>query len=108
MDMTFGIAQEMNINVTYGWLITQVTSGGPAHKAGLQAGTTTVQIAGNLVTIGGDIVVAINGARITNIDGLSTYLAEYTLPGQTATVTFVRTNETLTSSLILEARPSPT
>ena len=107
-DMTFGIAQEMNVNVTYGWLITQVTSGGPAYKAGLQGGTTRVQIAGKLVTIGGDIAVAINGVRITNIDDLSTYLEEYTLPGQTASVTFVRTNETLTSSLVLEARPPPT
>ena len=107
-DMTFGIAQEMNVNVTYGWLITQVTSGGPAYKAGLLGGTTRVQIAGTLVTIGGDVVVAVNGARITNLNDLSTYMEEYTLPGQTASVTFVRANETLTSSLILEARPPAT
>jgi S1-C subfamily serine protease len=107
-DMTFGIAQAMNTNITYGWLITQVTSGGPADKAGLRAGTSRVQIAGNLVTIGGDIIVAINGMRITNMDDLSTYLEEYTLPGQTVGVAFVRTNEILTLSVKLEARPSLT
>lgn len=105
-DMTYGIAQAMNVNVTYGWLISQVTSGGPADKAGLRGGTNQVQIAGTSVTIGGDIVIAINGTRITNMDALSTYLEEYTLAGQTVNVTYVRNDETLTSPVTLGARPS--
>ncbi len=104
-DMTFGIAQAMNTSTTYGWLITQVTSGGPADKAGLQGGTKQAQIAGQLVTIGGDIVTAIDDAKITNIDDLSTYLEEHTSPGQTISVEIVRNNETLIRSLKLEARP---
>lgn len=87
------------------WLITQVTSGGPADKAGLQEGTKQAQIAGQLVTIGGDIVTAIDDAKITNIDDLSTYLEEHTSPGQTISVEIVRNNETLILSLKLEARP---
>jgi S1-C subfamily serine protease len=104
-DMTFGIAQAMNTSTTYGWLITQVTSGGPADKAGLQEGTKQAQIAGQLVKIGGDIVTAIDDAKITNIDDLSTYLEEHTSPGQTISVEIVRNNETLILSLKLEARP---
>jgi S1-C subfamily serine protease len=105
-DMTFGIAQAMKVNVTYGWLITQVTSGGAADKAGLKSGTTQAQVQGTTVTIGGDIITAINGTRITNIDGLSTYLEEYTLPGRTINVTIVRNNQTLTLSVELQTRPS--
>lgn len=104
-DMTFGIAQAMNTSTTYGWLITQVTSGGPADKAGLQGGTKQAQIVGQLVTIGGDIVTAIDDAKITNIDDLSTCLEEHTSPGQTISVEIVRNNETLILSLKLEARP---
>jgi S1-C subfamily serine protease len=104
-DMTLGIAQAMNTNVTYGWLIDQITSGGPADKAGLRAGTTQVQVAGTLVTIGGDIIIAINSTRIRNTDDLSTYLEEYTLPSQTISVVLVRNNQTLTLSVRLEARP---
>lgn len=104
-DMTFGIAQAMNTSTTYGWLITQVTSGGPADNAGLQEGTKQAQIAGQLVTIGGDIVTAIDDAKITNIDDLSTYLEEHTSPRQTISVEIVRNNETLTLLLKLEARP---
>jgi S1-C subfamily serine protease len=106
-DMTYGIAQAMKVNVTYGWLIAQVTSGGAADKAGLKGGTTQTQIEGTTVTIGGDIIIAINGTRIKNIDDLSTYLEEYTLPSQTIDVVIVRNNNTLTLPLTLEARSPP-
>jgi S1-C subfamily serine protease len=105
-DMTMGIAQALNTNVTYGWLIAQITGGGPADKAGLRAGTTQVQVEGTSVTIGGDIIIALNGIRIRNSDDLSSYLEESTLPGQTISVTAVRNNETLTFALTLGTRPS--
>jgi S1-C subfamily serine protease len=104
-DVTFGISQAMSTNTTYGWLITQVTSGGPADKAGLKGGTKQAQIAGELVTVGGDIITVINGTKITNMDDLSTYLEEHTSSGQTISVTIERSRETVTLSLRLEARP---
>ena len=106
IDITYEIAAEMGTDVTYGWLIAQVTSGGPADKAGLQGGTQQVEIAESLVTIGGDIVIAVNGTRITSIDDLSAYLEEYTLPGQTVNLTIVRDNETTIIPLELERRPN--
>jgi S1-C subfamily serine protease len=107
-DMTYEIAKAMGVNVTYGWLITQVSSGGPADKAGLQGGTKQTLIVGEWVTVGGDIIIAINGTRITSMDDLSTYLEEYTSPGQTISVVLVRADETLTLLVKLEARPPPT
>jgi S1-C subfamily serine protease len=105
IDMTYEIAEAMNVNVTYGWLIAQVTSGGPADEAGLQAGTRVVSIAGQSVTIGGDIIIAINGTRIKGIDDLSSFLEEHTLPGQTIDVTIVRDGQTITLTFRLDARP---
>ena len=94
-DMTFEIAQTMNTNVTYGVLIAQVTSGGPADKAGLQVD---------------DIIIAINATsiamRIRGMDDLSTFLEEYTLPLQTVNVTIVRNS--LTLPVELGTRPPPT
>ncbi len=104
-DMTYGIAQAMGTNVTYGWLVTQVSSGGPADKAGVRAGTKQVQVAGTTVTIGGDIIISIDNTRITNNDDLSTYLEENTLPGQTISVVIVRNNVTQTLSVKLGSRP---
>ncbi len=106
IDMTYEIAAEMDIDFTYGWMIAQVTSGGPAEKAGLQAGTKQVEIAENLVIIGGDIVIAVNGIRITSIDDLSAYLEEYTLPEESVNLTIVRDNETTVVPLELGRRPT--
>ena len=107
-DMSYGIAEVMDVGVTYGWLIAQVTSGGPANEAGLQGGTEQVIVGEEAVIIGGDIIVAINGTRITGIDDLSSYLEEYTLPGQTIELTIVRDNETITATLELGSRPPAT
>jgi len=106
--MSYEIAEVMGADVTYGWLIAQVTSGGPADEAGLQGGTEQVRVVEEAVVISGDIIVAINGTRITGIDDLSSYLEEYTLPGQTIDLTVVRDNETVTISLELGSRPSTT
>jgi len=107
VDMTYEIAKAMGTNITYGWLIVQVISGGPADKAGLREGTKTVSIAGEQITIGGDIIIALNGEKITGIDDLSSYLEEHTLPDQTINVTIVRDNTVMTLQVTLGKRPPP-
>jgi len=106
IDMTYEIATAMGTDFTYGWLIVQVASGGPADEADLRSGTQQVLIAGQWVTIGGDLIIAINNkVRITNIDDLSTYLEEHTLPGQRINITIVRNNQKTTVELELGTRP---
>ena len=107
IDMTYEIATAMKVNVTYGWLVTQVVSGGPADKAGLRGGKRQVKIAGEWVIIGGDIIIAVNGTRIVNGDDLAAYLEEHTLPRQTINLTIVRNNLTMTLPVELGTRPPP-
>jgi S1-C subfamily serine protease len=107
-NMSYEIAEEMGIDITYGWLIASVTSGGPADDAGLQGGTEQIQLNNELVVVGGDIIIAINGARITSIDDMSAYLEEYTLPGETINITIIRDNQTDNVALELESRPAAT
>ncbi len=106
-DNSYDIATQEGYKVTYGLLVEQVVSGGPADKAGLKAGTTQVTIDGTQLAVGGDIITAINGARIVNQDDLSTYLAEHTSPSQTITVTILRNGQTQDVSLTLGTRPAP-
>jgi S1-C subfamily serine protease len=105
-DMNYEIANAMGVNVTYGWLITDVTNGGPADQATLQGGTRQIQLSSSTVIVGGDIVVAFDGTRIRNMDDLSTYLEEHTLPNQTIDVTIIRSGKTMTLPLKLGTRPS--
>ena len=107
-DMSYEIAEEMGVDVTYGWLIAEVASNGPADKAGLQGGNEQIQINSETVVVGGDIIVAINGVRITSIDDMSAYLEEYTLPGETINITIVHDKQTSNVALELESRPAAT
>jgi len=104
IDMNFDIAKAIGANVTYGWLIATVTAGGPAAAAGLRGGTHQIVVGGQTVIIGGDIIVAINGVKITNLDDLSTYLEEHTAPGDVITITLFRSNQTLDLKLTVGSR----
>lgn len=107
IDMNYEIAELMDTDFTYGWLITNVVSGAPADKAGLLGGTELVQTIEGAVMIGGDIIIAIEGTRIVNGDDLLTYLEEYTLPGQTVGLTIVRNNQKMTLPVEFGTRPPP-
>jgi S1-C subfamily serine protease len=107
-DMSYEIAQQIETDVTYGWLIAQVTDNGPADNAGLLGGTRQVAVVDKYVVVGGDIITAINGTRITGIDSMSAYLEDFTLPGQTVNLTIIRDNEEMVVSLVLQSRPSST
>ena len=105
INMNYEIAKAMHTNITYGWLVVDVIKGGPADKAGLRGGTEEVEIAGGRVTIGGDIIIGVNGVKVTGIDSLSSYLEEYTMPGQSVNLTIVRDNQVMNVTLQLGARP---
>jgi len=95
-DMNYQIAQAMGTSVTYGWLVESVSA-----QNGLKGGSTQATILGSNIMIGGDIVIAINGVRITNTDDLLSYLEQHTLPGQTASFTVVRSGQTQTVSVAI-------
>ena len=105
-DMSYSIAQAMDVNITYGWLITGITSGGAADKAGLKEGNQQIRIDNEWAIIGGDIIMVVDGTRIINGDSLMSYLEEYTVPNQIITVTIIRDNQLLEISVKLGARPA--
>ncbi len=106
-DMTYQLAQLQGTNVTYGVLIENVTVGGPAGNAGLKAGTQTMEVQGSPYIIGGDIIVALNGTKIVDLDALSSYLQEQTVPGQMLIVQIIRAGQMETVNLVLGTRPPP-
>ncbi|MBO3802762.1 MAG: trypsin-like peptidase domain-containing protein [Candidatus Brockarchaeota archaeon] len=107
MDVTPDVAKALKLSKSYGWLVTSVTPGGPAEKAGIRAGTRQVAVSGTTVTAGGDVIIALNGTRIRGGDDLSAFLEARTLPGQTLEVTVLRDGEEQTLTLVLGKRPPP-
>lgn len=91
-DMDYFTAVDMDTNVTYGWLIGSVVSGGSATAAGVQVD---------------DIIVGINETSVINGDEMSSYLEEYTLPKETVIMHLIRNNQPLDVALVLDKRPPP-
>jgi len=91
-DMNYDLAQQYGVNVTYGWRLESVTSGGPSD------GKLNV----------GDIIIAMNGQAIRNNDDLASYLEQHTLPSDSLTLTVVRDNAQTQVTVVLGARPAAT
>jgi S1-C subfamily serine protease len=104
-DMTYEVAQAMGTQTTFGWLIVGVIDGSPAVAAGLRGATEEVEIYGHTMAIGGDIILAINGTQTINGDSISSYLEEFTSPGQTISLTVERDGFETTIVLELGTRP---
>ncbi|TVR56474.1 MAG: PDZ domain-containing protein [Spirochaetaceae bacterium] len=103
------LAQYANLPVSEGLLISQVTPGGNAEKAGLVGGSRSaaVRIGATVVYLGGDIVVEVNGVRTKRLSDLFEAL-EDTRPGDGVSVTYIRDGETRETTVALSERPSRT
>jgi S1-C subfamily serine protease len=89
-----------------GALIEAVTSGSPADKAGLKAGTSTFNDNGTQITTGGDVIIAFNGQAVKSSDDLITYLADQGVVGQSATLTIIRGGKQMNITVTPAARPA--
>ena len=105
----FGVAafaEALNLPVQSGVLVTGISPNSPADKAGLLGGTAIQTIRDIPVCAGGDIIVAINGQFIHNMDELVNYLVIKTKPADTVELMVVRGERTFNVSVTLEARPT--
>jgi S1-C subfamily serine protease len=102
-DLPLDHVEELGLKSYSGAYITSVIPGGPAEKAGLQAGMQETQLGG--LKAGGDLIVAIDGRPIKTFDEMLSYLVVYKGPGDTVTLTILRGDQTLDIPVTLGARP---
>ena len=108
-DLTTALAQAMKLPTnTRGALVADVATGGPAEKAGLKGSTTQTTVNGNSTTIGGDVIIAIDGQAIKRMDDLIAYLNDNTKVGQKVSVTILRNGQQQNVDVTLAARPATT
>lgn len=101
-----GLAEPLGLPVEQGVLVRGVTVGGPADSAGLRGGSRTVQVRGQPVCVGGDIIVAIDGVYVRDMDELVTYLIVNTRPDDSVTLLVIRDQDTFQVNVTLRERPS--
>jgi len=108
-DVTPGIARAFDLGARQGALVTRVDDGTPASRAGLKGGSKTEVYNGLDVTLGGDLIVAIDGTPVTSTEDVSRIVSTQLMPGQTVSFTVLRGGtRRATVDVTLGERPSGT
>jgi S1-C subfamily serine protease len=105
-DLTPGLADRLDLDVSRGALIEEVVDDGPARKAGLRGGSRRVEHNGNAVVVGGDVVVGIDGHRVSSGDDLVRVVSSELAPGDVATFRILRGGSFLNVPVRLGERPA--
>ena len=101
------LAKAMDLPETQrGVLVNQVTAKSPAEKAGLVASSKSVQISGQDVNVGGDVITAIDDQPVKRFEDLTSFLARNGTVGKTVKLTVLRDGKETTVDLTLAARPA--
>lgn len=105
--LTSEVAAAMDLPASQrGVLVADVTSNGPADKAGLRGSAKQMEIDGQQAPIGGDIITAVDGQPVRDFEDMTTYLARAGRVGQEITLTVLRDGKEMTIPVTLAARPS--
>ena len=94
----------LNLPVKKGALVVSVAPNSPAGKAGIRAGEIPAQIAGEAISLGGDIIIAVDGKEIADSEGLSAQIGDKR-KGDAVRITFLRDAKRRTVEVKLAARP---
>ena len=88
-----------------GVMVSDVTNGGPASNAGLRGATGAINTPLGQLPVNGDIITAINGQPVTQMEDLIAYLETDTLPNDVVILNVVRSGSPITVQVTLGARP---
>ncbi len=100
------LAEPLNLPVDAGVMINQIWDDSPAAKAGLLPGSRSEGVRGEAICTGGDIIVAVNGQFVSNLDELVAYMVVNTQPGDVINLLIVRGDATFEVPVTLEPRPT--
>jgi S1-C subfamily serine protease len=99
------LAQAVKLPVSEGVLVQDVVQGGPADKAGIEGGDTSATIGGAGLSLGGDIITAVDGKEVSTMDEVVTLVNE-AQPGDTIDLSILRGGSTKTLTVTLGDRPN--
>ena len=102
--VTEDVAETYNLPVKQGVLVGSVTAGSGAGKAGLKGGQRQVVVAGETYVLGGDIIVSLDGEKISSLDQLRDAIAAHE-PGDKVTLGIYRDAKKTSVTVTLGRQP---
>lgn len=104
-DITPEIAYASGLDEARGFLVTDVTANSPADKSGIRGGYKISDIHGKQISLGGDVIQAIDNKTIRKIEDMLTYLEREKNVGDAINLTIFRDGKPAEINLTLAARP---
>ncbi len=104
-SITPSLAKSLNLPVEKGLLVARIYRGSPADRAGLRGARREVRVGNYIVLAGGDIITAINGTEVGNMQELTVYLETKTQVGEMVELSIIRDGQPMSIKVKLGARP---
>ena len=105
-DIEPDLANVLNLSDAVGFLIVTVVPDSPAEKAGLIGSDKTVEFDGTEYTIGGDIILAVDGVEVRKISDILIHLQRGKAVGDEMVLEILRDNRTTQVTVVLGERPN--
>jgi S1-C subfamily serine protease len=97
------LVRHARLPVNEGLLVSRTRRGGLADRAGLRQGSDPVQYGRTIIYLGGDIITAVNGVKVSSLSDLYSAL-EHSKPGDKVKVEIVRGGTTSSMDMTLADR----
>jgi S1-C subfamily serine protease len=98
------LAEALDLPVQDGLLVEEAYRGGPAAGAGIRGGNRMAQAGMRTIAIGGDVIVGIEGQKVSNQFDVD-YILNHKRPGDTVNVTLYRGGKKMEIPVKLGERP---
>ncbi len=105
-DIDPGLATALNLVDARGFLIVNVVEGSPAEKAGLKGSDETKEVDGVEYPFGGDVILAVDGKIVRQIDDILIHLQRYKSVGDEMVLEVLRDGRVTNFVVELDERPN--
>ena len=105
-DIDPDMANVLGLKDALGFLIITVVEDSPASDAGLIGSNKTIEVEGRDYSVGGDIILAVDGIDVRKIDDILIHLQRVKTVGDEMNLEILRENRTTNVTIILQERPN--
>ena len=105
-DIDPDMANVLGLKDAKGFLIITVVEDSPAEEAGLIGSNKTIEVEGREYSIGGDVIIAVDGIDVRKIDDILIHLQRVKTVGDEMDLDILRDGRTTNVTIILQERPN--
>ena len=105
-DIDLEMANVMGLENTLGFLIITVVEDSPASDAGLIGSNKMIEVEGREYSIGGDVIMSVDGIDVRKIDDILIHLQRGKAVGDEMVLEILREGRTTNVTILLQERPN--